>query len=90
MATRNIVPRATGEGGIGTAAKHWGNGYFDNVNLNGGDLGEYLAESTGYGIISGCEPTISGLTVTVGAGVVHLADGTRKEIAETNITLDNA
>lgn len=53
-------------------------------------LNEYLAESTGYGIVSGCEPSISGLTVTVGAGVVHLADGTRKEIAQTNITLDNA
>lgn len=49
-----------------------------------------LAESTGYGIISGCMPTISGLNVTVAAGVVHLADGTRKEIAQTNITLDNA
>jgi hypothetical protein len=49
-----------------------------------------LAEATGYGIVSGCEPTISGLTVTVGAGIVHLADGTRKEIASTNITLDAA
>lgn len=49
-----------------------------------------LTESTGYGIVSGCEPTISGLTVTVGAGIVHLADGTRKEIASTNITLDAA
>ena len=50
----------------------------------------YHAESTGYGIVSGCEPSISGLTVKVGAGVVHLADGTRKEIVQTNITLDNA
>ena len=53
-------------------------------------LEKYLAESTGYGIVSGCAPSISGLTVTVAAGVVHLADGTRKEIASTNITLDNA
>ena len=50
----------------------------------------YHAEATGYGIVSGCAPTISGLTVTVGAGIVHLADGTRKEIVQTNITLDNA
>ncbi len=49
-----------------------------------------LAESTGYGIISGFEPTISGLTVTVGAGIAHLADGMRKELSATNITLDNA
>ena len=53
-------------------------------------LEKSLAESTGYGIVSGCEPTISGLTVTVGAGIVHLADGTRKEISATNVTLDNA
>lgn len=53
-------------------------------------LNEYLAESTGYGIVSGCEPSISGLTVKVGAGVIHLADGTRKEIVQTNITLDAA
>ncbi len=53
-------------------------------------LEKSLAESTGYGIVSGCEPSISGLTVTISSGVVHLADGTRKEIAATNITLDNA
>lgn len=86
MATRNIVPRATGEGSIGTAAKHWGAGHFDTLP----NWQEYLAESTGYGIVSGCTPSISGLTVTVGAGVVHLAGGTRKEIEVTNITLDNA
>ena len=50
----------------------------------------YHAEATGYGIVSGCEPSISGLTVKVGAGVIHLADGTRKEIVQTNITLDAA
>jgi hypothetical protein len=32
MATRNIVPRSNGEGSIGTAVKHWGNGYFDELN----------------------------------------------------------
>lgn len=53
-------------------------------------INEYLAESTGYGIVSGCEPSISGLTVKVGAGVIHLADGTRKEISASNITLDSA
>jgi hypothetical protein len=29
MATRNIVPRATGEGGIGTAAKEWALGWIN-------------------------------------------------------------
>jgi len=31
MATKNIVPRATGEGSIGTTLKHWLNGFFDTV-----------------------------------------------------------
>ena len=53
-------------------------------------INEYLAESTGYGIVSGCEPSIDGLTVTVGDGVLHLPDGTRKEFASTSITLDAA
>ena len=93
--TRPIVPRVNGDSSVGVPDKHWGKSYIDeghfgSVKLNGGDLGEYLAESTGYGIVSGCAPSISDLTVTVGAGVVHLADGTRKEISSTNITLDNA
>jgi hypothetical protein len=31
MATRNIVPRADGEGSIGTAVKHWGAGHFEKL-----------------------------------------------------------
>lgn len=53
-------------------------------------LNEYLAESTGYGIVSGCEPSINGLTVTVSAGVIHTADGHRVEVPEQSITLDAA
>ena len=33
MATRNFVPRADGEGSIGTAAKAWGNGYFKSLQM---------------------------------------------------------
>jgi hypothetical protein len=32
MTTKNIVPRANGEGGLGTAAKHWGSAYIDDVH----------------------------------------------------------
>lgn len=60
------------------------------IDIQKSSLTKALAESTGYGIVSGCEPSISGLTVKVGAGVIHLADGTRKEIVQTNITLDAA
>ena len=51
-------------------------------------INEYLAESTGYGIVSGCEPSINGLIVTVSAGVIHTADGRRVEVPEQSITLD--
>lgn len=50
----------------------------------------YHAEATGYGIVSGCEPSINGLTVTVSAGVIHTADGRRVEVPEQSITLDAA
>lgn len=53
-------------------------------------INEYIAESTGYGIVSGCEPSINGLTVTVSAGVIHTADGRRIEVPEQSITLDAA
>lgn len=50
----------------------------------------YHAEATGYGIVSGCKPSIDGLTVTVGAGVIHTYDGRRVEVSEQSITLDAA
>ena len=31
MATRNYVPRANGEGSIGTEKKHWGSAFFDKL-----------------------------------------------------------
>lgn len=31
MATRGIVPRANGEGSIGTEKKHWGGAFFDKI-----------------------------------------------------------
>lgn len=34
MATKSLVPRATGEGGIGTSAKHWGTGYIDTMTVS--------------------------------------------------------
>ena len=34
MATKNIVPRANGEGGIGTSVKRWLRGFFKNINVD--------------------------------------------------------
>ena len=83
-------PAGSTQNSVGAADRPWKIGHFDSVKLNGGDLGTYLSESTGYGIVSGCTPSIAGLTVTVAAGVVHLADGTRKEISASTVTLDTA
>ena len=33
MATRNYVPRANGEGGIGTEKKHWSSAFFDKISV---------------------------------------------------------
>ena len=33
MATRNYVPRANGEGSIGTEKKHWGGAFFDKLTV---------------------------------------------------------
>lgn len=83
-------PAGSTNNSIGAVDRPWHEGHFDALKLGGGDLGTYLAESTGFGIISGCEPTISGLTVSVASGVVHLPDGTRKEISTSTVTLDAA
>lgn len=34
MPTKNLVPRASGEGGIGIDSKAWGSAYFDSGNFN--------------------------------------------------------
>lgn len=81
-------PAGSNQNSVGASDRPWHEGHFDSVKLNGGDLGEYLAESTGYGIVSGCEPSINGLTVTVSAGVIHTVDGSRIEVPEQSITLD--
>lgn len=60
------------------------------IDIQKSSLTKALAESTGYGIVSGCEPSINGLTVTVSAGVIHTADGRRVEVPEQSITLDAA
>jgi len=45
-----------------------------------------LAESTGYGVVNGNIPTISGLIETIPAQVIHMPDGHRISIVQTTIT----
>ena len=61
MATRNIVPRATGEGSIGTSAKTWGAVYADDIavtdsitaaELNGHLKGQMTRTNGGDAIVN--------------------------------------
>lgn len=62
MATRNIVPRATNEGGIGTTSKKWANIWATLVNAL-----TITAQSTGFTIAGGT--TSKTLTVSGDATV---------------------
>ena len=68
MATRNFVPRANGEGSIGTAKKHWGAGYFDHLNLSGRELKVDGVNASRVGEVGSCFFTlVSGLTIMWGS-----------------------
>ena len=54
MSTRSLVPRASGEGAIGTSTIRWGDGQFNKVNAYTGNYTHSL--------------TISGVSVATGAG----------------------
>jgi len=62
MATRNIVPRATGEGGIGTAAKKWALGWINALVVTTLNALTLTAAAVGFTIAGGT--TSKTLTVT--------------------------
>ena len=62
MATRNFVPRATGEGGIGTAAKKWALGWINALVVTTINALTLTATATGFTIAGGT--TSKTLTVT--------------------------
>lgn len=45
MATRGIVPRANGEGSIGTEKKHWGKGFFRDLVVSGKAILDFVKDS---------------------------------------------
>ena len=53
MATRNIVPRATGEGGIGTSAKHWALGWINALIVTTLNALTLTAQAVGFTIAGG-------------------------------------
>ena len=93
MATPNIVPRANGEGGIGSAAKGWGGTFITNITTSsatqGGKLvlaandGAVMADNHRLGVIefTGAEDTSS--TLSIGARIEAICrdawDGTNND-----------
>lgn len=92
MATRNIVPRADGEGGIGTSLKKWLSGYFGTINAtnivtSGLSFTGALNENAGSAISSASTinlTTATGnflhITGTTTITAVTLGAGMRREV----------
>lgn len=64
--TRNIVPRGPGEGSIGTSEKPWGDGWFDDLHVDGNSIFSNLEGTNGVVV----ETTESGASV----GLVQPSD----------------
>jgi hypothetical protein len=63
MPTKNIVPRANAEGGIGTTAKRWASGSFMNVAISTQISGS-TTTSASFGRIDGKKIIEDGTSVT--------------------------
>ena len=76
MATKNIVPRATGEGSIGTSAKKWGDVYADDIAVtNGVTASTFTGDLTGdvTGDLTG---NVTGDVTGTASGNLALTGGT--------------
>lgn len=65
----------------------------DDLNLNKTNILKTNSESFGYGVISGLlvsAQDTANMTVKYASGVVHLVDGTRKDITGGNLTIEPA
>ena len=66
MATRNIVPRATGEGQIGTSAKTWGAVYTDDLSVTNtinGTANGAITDGNGNNIVNTYQPAVVGAVI---------------------------
>ena len=64
MATKNLVPRATGEGQIGTSAKKWSQanfvtGSFDNLNVGSSTINEAIDDRVNTLLTAGSNITLT-------------------------------
>jgi len=77
MTTKNLIPRASGEGGIGITDVTWGYGYYDTGNFNKGlfvsghNITQVIAETVTQGGLGG-EWTRNGLDIYFNGGNVGI------------------
>lgn len=64
MATRNIVPRATGEGSLGTSEKHWGGAEIDSLNGKNATIDSITGTTASIETLTGKTATITKVTAT--------------------------
>ena len=86
MATRNYVPRANGEGSIGTEKKHWGSAFFDKMAvktlevIGGGTENDAQPATVGWVreyLKKGLEAALNaiGVTYSIGAAASYVSFG---------------
>ena len=89
MSTKNFVPRATGEGGIGTAAKRWATANINSVSASTVSASTYTSPNGSplYNVVEDTTPQLGGnldlngnqIVLVPSPGSDHLASG---EIAQ--------
>ena len=79
MTTKNLIPRASGEGGIGITDVTWGYGYYDTGNFNKGlfvsghNITQVIAETVTQGGLGGeWTKAVNGLDIYYDGGKVGI------------------
>jgi hypothetical protein len=85
MTTKNLIPRASGEGGIGITDVTWGYGYYDTGNFNKGlfvsghNITQVIAETVTQGGLGGeWTKAVNGLDIYYNDGNVGIGTATPK------------